>query len=90
MQGHFEEIHGPRNPVARWIGMTQSLIRFIYDFATMEGSPTHELLIRHFVNCLLRDKEPMISAEDGLRSVEIIKAIYKSIKQEVPVTVDRL
>ena len=33
--------------------------------------------INHFFNCIKTDCEPSVSAEDGLRTIEIIEKTYK-------------
>jgi len=37
--------------------------------------------IDHFVECILHDEQPMISAAEGLRALEIIDASYESTRQ---------
>jgi len=41
--------------------------------------------IRHFVHCILEDKEPIVKGEDGMRAVEIVLAATKSILSAEPV-----
>jgi len=38
----------------------------------------HELQIRDFLKAIIEDREPMISAEEGRRTVELFTAIYRS------------
>lgn len=57
------------------------------DNHTIFGShrgPTR-LSIEHFVDCVINDKEPMTSLENGRAIVEIISAIHKSIATSKPV-----
>jgi glucose-fructose oxidoreductase len=42
----------------------------------------------YFSNCVLEDKEPEPSAEEGLADVRIIEALYRSIQIGVPVQLD--
>ncbi len=37
-------------------------------------------LTQHFMECVRDDKEPLVSGEDGARAVEVMCAVYKSIK----------
>lgn len=41
--------------------------------------------IRHFIDCVVNDKEPMVTAEDGLAATRIITAIQESSKKGEPV-----
>ena len=43
--------------------------------------------IRHFVDCLVDDREPMVTGEDGLAVTKVIAAIRESITAGVPVEV---
>lgn len=57
------------------------------DNHTIYGShrgPTR-LSIEHFVDCVINDKEPMSSLENGKAIVEIVSAIHKSIEISKPV-----
>ena len=40
----------------------------------------------HFVECVLEDKKPLITGEDGLRAVEIGEACWRSYREGKPVT----
>lgn len=48
---------------------------FLYDYITEEEP------IRHFIDCVIQNKEPMASGEDGLAVTRIIEAIVRSIKE---------
>lgn len=37
-------------------------------------------MIKHFVRCILEDKEPRVSGEDGARAVEVMCAVFKSME----------
>jgi len=41
----------------------------------------HDLQIRDFIQAIIDDREPMISAEDGRKTVELFSAIYRSQKE---------
>ena len=41
--------------------------------------------IRHFVDCVVNDKEPMVTGEDGLAATKIISAIQESSRKGKPV-----
>ncbi len=36
--------------------------------------------VQHFVDCVLEDKQPLVSGEDGKRSVEVALMCYQSAK----------
>jgi predicted dehydrogenase len=46
--------------------------------------------LRDMVDCVLDDKEPAISAADGLRVVAMIEATERSIAERAPVQIDSL
>jgi predicted dehydrogenase len=46
--------------------------------------------LRDMVDCVLDDKEPIISADDGLRVVAMIEATEQSIAERQPVQIDSL
>ncbi|MDT8861370.1 Gfo/Idh/MocA family oxidoreductase [Alkalihalobacillus sp. MEB130] len=43
-----------------------------------EGGQTSSHVIDHFVNCIVENKEPLITGEEGLKSLEIILASIES------------
>lgn len=45
-----------------------------------EGGQTTSHVINHFVECILEDKEPLITGEEGKKSLEIILAAIESQK----------
>lgn len=45
----------------------------------------HALQIREFVDAILEDREPYVTAEEGLKPLEIVKAIYESNRIGTPV-----
>ena len=51
----------------------------------------HALQIREFVHAILEDRPPLVTAEEGLKPLEIVKAIYKSneIGQPIKMPMDR-
>lgn len=44
--------------------------------------------IRHFIDCVLHDKEPRVTGKDGLEVTKVIQAIEESVRTEMPVEVD--
>lgn len=40
----------------------------------------YENMTKHFMDCLLNDKEPLVSGEDGARAIEVMCAVYKSME----------
>jgi len=57
-------------------------------FSTVPGRPMGFTIesIRHFVDCVVNDKEPMVTGEDGLAATRIISAIQESSKKGEPVS----
>jgi UDP-N-acetylglucosamine 3-dehydrogenase len=51
-----------------------------------EGGQTNTHVIEHFIACITEDKEPLITGEEGLKSLEIVLAALQSneTKQIVP------
>ena len=45
------------------------------------------LQIRHFSECVLNDREPEPSGEEGLQDVRIVQAIYESAEIGKPVAI---
>jgi len=45
----------------------------------------HALQIQEFVQAILEDRDPAVTAEEGRKSVEIVKAIYESARLGAPV-----
>lgn len=41
--------------------------------------------VSHFVDCIIKKKKPLVTGEDGLRSVEIAEASIKSAKMNIPI-----
>ncbi len=41
---------------------------------------------KHFIDCLINDKAPLISGEDGKAALEIVLAAYESAKTRKPIT----
>ena len=42
--------------------------------------------IRHFIDCVIQDKEPSVTGEDGLRVTELIEAVERSVAGGVKVS----
>ena len=45
-----------------------------------------KLEVEHFFECVMEDKTPLITGEDGRRSLEVMLAVEKSILEERIVT----
>ena len=41
--------------------------------------------IRHFVDCVVEDKQPLVTGADGLAATKVICAIDESVKTGLPV-----
>ena len=44
--------------------------------------------IRHFIDCVLHDREPRVTGEDGLTVTKIIQAVEESVRSGVPVELE--
>ena len=40
----------------------------------------YERMCAHFMECVLEDKEPLVSGEDGARAIEVMCAVFKSME----------
>lgn len=58
-------------------------------YPTIHGRPMGFAIesIRHFVDCVINDKEPMVTGADGLAATRIISAIRESSKKGEPVEI---
>jgi predicted dehydrogenase len=45
---------------------------------------------KHFIDCILEDKQPSLGAKEGLQLVQMGKAVYKSAEEGVPVAPDSI
>lgn len=54
-------------------------------FNPMPNLSGHLDAVRHFVDCILEDKEPMTNGKEGRAALEIVIAAYKSSKVNRPV-----
>jgi len=45
----------------------------------------HQLQLQDFVNAVAEDREPLVTGEDGMKSAELIEAIYISSRTGLPV-----
>jgi len=48
-------------------------------------APMYRGELQEFVNAILEDREPQITAEDGLRVLEITDAVFESGKTGKPI-----
>lgn len=37
-------------------------------------------MTQHFVDCLINDKEPLVSGEDGAQAIEVMSAVFNSME----------
>ena len=42
----------------------------------------YERMTQHFLQCILEDREPLVSGEDGARAVEVMCAVFKSMETD--------
>jgi len=45
--------------------------------------------IRHFIECVLQDREPIVTGRDGLEVTRVVCAIEESVRTRLPVDVPR-
>ena len=64
----------------------------VFVYPTIHGKPMGLAIesIRHFVDCVVNDKEPIATGEDGLAATRIISAIQESSRKGEPVTLPDL
>jgi predicted dehydrogenase len=46
---------------------------------------THTRIVKHFVDCIVEDKRPSVTGEDGRASLEVLLAAYESAELRKPV-----
>jgi predicted dehydrogenase len=51
----------------------------------LEGNPQGQVSIQHFVDCIINDQMPYVTAEDGLEATKVILALEKSAKTKQPI-----
>jgi predicted dehydrogenase len=51
----------------------------------LEGNPQGQVSIQHFIDCLIKDENPLVTAEDGLEATKVIAALEKSALTKLPV-----
>lgn len=55
---------------------------------TAIGNMTHKVLVEDLADAILENRDPMISPEDGRKSVELILAIYESARKKQLITIN--
>ncbi|NLE45414.1 MAG: Gfo/Idh/MocA family oxidoreductase [Chloroflexi bacterium] len=40
----------------------------------------YDRMTQHFLDCIINDKEPLVSGEDGARAIEVMCAVWKSMR----------
>lgn len=53
---------------------------------TIAAKTPLQLQLEHFINCLENDEQPLVSAEDAMKAVEIAVAAIESVKSGQPVS----
>ncbi|RJP66945.1 MAG: gfo/Idh/MocA family oxidoreductase [Ignavibacteriales bacterium] len=51
----------------------------------LDGNPQGQVSIQHFIDCLINDKNPLVTAEDGLEATKVIVALEKSAQTKQPI-----
>jgi len=70
-----KEYKYPRNSMA-----------YVYEDGELHGAVG--LSVRHFVKCVLEDREPLVTLDSSLRVTRILDAIQRSIDQGSPIRLD--
>ncbi len=62
--------------------------KYNYENYYKKNGPNYNFSIqaKSYINCLKKRKSPLVKIEDGIKSVKIVDAIYKSIKQKKVIT----
>ncbi len=55
-----------------------------------QAENSHRRQFRDFIDAIMYDREPLVNGEEGLKPMEIIKAIYKSAKTGRSVTIEEI
>ncbi len=56
-------------------------------YSALSGGDNFDLrMIEDFADCIIKDRPPSISGEDGLRALEVALAAYMAIKEKHPIT----
>ena len=74
-------VAGEENMLEQWRAEDSAL------FNTLPDASVHyfHLQIRDFLRAILEDRQPLVSGEDGRKTVEIFTAIYRSQKTNAPI-----
>ncbi len=51
----------------------------------LEGNPQGQVSIQHFIDCIVNDANPFVTAEDGLEATKVIAALEKSAQTKQPI-----
>jgi UDP-N-acetylglucosamine 3-dehydrogenase len=54
----------------------------------IQGADSHALEIAHFVECVREDRQPLIEAADGARTIAVCLAAIRSTRESKPIAVD--
>jgi len=54
----------------------------------LERANSHALAIAHFVECVREDRQPMVNAVEGAKTVAVCLAAIRSAREGKPITVD--
>lgn len=49
-----------------------------------------EALVEDFLQCVANNREPFITGTDGLRTLEVVKAAYRSNQERKPITIETI
>lgn len=61
--------------------------RMFFEDINYDASDSFVRAIHHFVDCMINDKEPRTTGEDGKKAVEVCFAVHKSAREEKAVRV---
>ena len=78
--------------VARDNPFTYKMGRFDNNNGVLQdlSAPAYQTMYDHFLDCIRNNRTPMTSLEEGYKSLQVVRAIYKSIETGAPVIVDEV
>ena len=75
-----------------WNGLNNEIMSYYKDGTSSKKDGladdydnSYKCEIKHLVECILHDKQPIISIEDGLKTLKIIEAAKESSKKNIPI-----
>ena len=83
---HFEIREGAHTVRFRVDGILHDVLVMPNIYDKQQGFAAES--IRHFVDCVLHDRQPMVTGRDGLEVTKVICAVEESVRTRRPVDLD--